>query len=63
MGLFTRAIARRTASGQVPSPITYDDLLRVSKDIMRGRSSSEQRLLIRDILFSLLPPGLPALLR
>lgn len=64
MKLFTTKMAGQLGAGlTVPGDVTYDDLLRVSKEIMRGRSSPEQRAVVRNILSSLLPPGFPAFLR
>lgn len=35
----------------------YDDFVRISSEIMKGRNTAQQRSLVRDVLVSLLPPG------
>jgi 5-carboxymethyl-2-hydroxymuconate isomerase len=35
----------------------YDDFVRVSKEIMRGRSPQQQKDVTMSVLLSLLPPG------
>jgi hypothetical protein len=47
----------------VPDDPTYDDFVRVSKEIMRGRSRPQQLALIRAVLLSLMPPGTPRAFR
>eukprot|EP00882_Tetradesmus_deserticola_P026567 GHRQ01029318.1.p1 GENE.GHRQ01029318.1~~GHRQ01029318.1.p1 ORF type:complete len:237 (+),score=90.34 GHRQ01029318.1:189-899(+) len=44
----------------VPSNIQYEDFVQVSKEIFRGRSTQEQHALVRRVLLSLVPPGIPA---
>jgi hypothetical protein len=59
--LFTSKIADQLGPDvYVPWNTQYDDFVRVSKDILRGRSTTEQHALVRRVLLSLLPPGLPA---
>jgi hypothetical protein len=43
----------------VPAEPVYDDFVRISSEIMRGRNSSQQKLVVRNVLMSLLPPGAP----
>lgn len=51
-------------AGFVPeSPSFDDDVVRLSQEIMRGRSSKDQRELIREILLSFLPKGIPQLFK
>eukprot|EP00878_Enallax_costatus_P007865 GHUV01008230.1.p1 GENE.GHUV01008230.1~~GHUV01008230.1.p1 ORF type:complete len:294 (+),score=80.49 GHUV01008230.1:154-1035(+) len=59
--LFTQKIADQLGPGiQVPRDTQYDDFVRVSKEILRGRSTAQQHALVRQVLLSLMPPGLPA---
>jgi hypothetical protein len=45
---------------RVPADIQYEDFVRVSKEILRGRATQEQHALVRRVLLSLVPPGVPA---
>jgi len=47
----------------VPDEATYDDFVRVSKEIMRGRSTEEQRAVVRQVLLSLMPEQAPGVFR
>lgn len=47
----------------VPKEAEYSDFVRISKEIMRGRSTSQQRQVVNNVLMSLLPPGAPAAFR
>jgi 5-carboxymethyl-2-hydroxymuconate isomerase len=47
----------------VPEDATYDDFVRVSKEIMRGRSTDEQRTVVRQVLQSLMPEQAPGVFR
>ena len=40
----------------VPDEAEYSDFVKVSSEIMKGRNTLQQRLLIRNMLMSLLPP-------
>jgi 5-carboxymethyl-2-hydroxymuconate isomerase len=39
----------------VPDEPTYEDFVRVSKEIMKGRSPEQQKLVVLDVLKALLP--------
>jgi hypothetical protein len=52
-----------SAGVYVPQNATYDDFVRVSKEIMRGRTSDEQRDVIKKVLLSLLPEQAPGVFR
>jgi hypothetical protein len=43
----------------VPEEPTYDDFVRISNDIMKGRNSVQQREVVREVLLSLMPKGTP----
>lgn len=43
----------------MPADPTYDDFVRVSAEIMKGRNTQQQQAVVRDVLMSLLPPGAP----
>uniref|UniRef100_A0A383VCL9 Beta-carotene isomerase D27-like C-terminal domain-containing protein n=1 Tax=Tetradesmus obliquus TaxID=3088 RepID=A0A383VCL9_TETOB len=62
MKLFTSKIADQLEPGtfSVPNDTQYEDFVRVSKEILRGRSTQEQHALVRRVLLSLVPPGVPA---
>ncbi|KAG2451712.1 hypothetical protein HYH02_003492 [Chlamydomonas schloesseri] len=47
----------------VPEKPVYDDFVRISNEIMRGRNSVEQRLVVRDVLNSLMPKEAPPVFR
>lgn len=47
----------------VPDDVTYEDFVRVSKEIMRGRSTSEQREVVAKVLQSLMPEQAPGVFR
>lgn len=47
----------------VPEQPVYDDFVRISNEIMRGRGSKEQRLVVRDVLNSLMPKEAPPVFR
>lgn len=47
---------RRIAGVYVPPVPTYEDFVRVSKEIMRGRNPAQQKAVVLDVLHSLLPP-------
>jgi len=51
------------AGVQAPADPTWDDFVVVSKEIMRGRNTDQQREVIRAILFSLMPEATPAVFR
>ena len=38
----------------------YDDFVDVSRQVMKGRSPSQQKEAVREVLLSILPPGAPA---
>jgi hypothetical protein len=37
----------------------YEDFVRISREIMRGRNTAQQKELVITVLMSLLPPGAP----
>jgi 5-carboxymethyl-2-hydroxymuconate isomerase len=39
----------------VPQEATYDDFVRVSKEIMKGRNTEQQREVVAKVLQSLMP--------
>ncbi len=43
----------------MPADPTYDDFVRISAEIMKGRNTQQQQAMVRDVLMSLLPPGAP----
>jgi 5-carboxymethyl-2-hydroxymuconate isomerase len=47
----------------VPEEVTYDDFVRVSKEIMRGRNTAQQREVVAKVLQSLMPPQTPGVFR
>lgn len=54
-------IGRSCAAGvSVPKEATYDDFVRISKEIMRGRSTQQQQEVVLKVLASLLPEQAPA---
>ncbi|MEW5316241.1 MAG: hypothetical protein WDW38_007622 [Sanguina aurantia] len=67
INIFCQKIAAKLGGGKagfVPeSPTFDDDVVRLSQEIMRGRSSKDQRELIREILLSFLPRGIPQLFK
>lgn len=51
-------------AGFVPEAPTFDeDVVRLSMEIMRGRSPGEQHKLVRDIMLSFLPQRVPDLFK
>lgn len=56
--------APTTCAGvHVPEEATYDDFVRVSKEIMKGRSTEQQREIIAKVLHSLMPEQAPGVFR
>lgn len=47
-------------AGKLAKVEGYDGFVDVSKKVMQGRTALEQRLAVRQVLLSLLPPGAPA---
>lgn len=47
----------------VPEDVTYDDFVRVSKEIMKGRSTDQQREVVAKVLQSLMPEQAPGVFR
>lgn len=47
----------------MPEEVTYDDFVRVSKEIMRGRNTAEQREVVSKVLQSLMPEQAPGVFR
>jgi 5-carboxymethyl-2-hydroxymuconate isomerase len=47
----------------VPEEAQYDDFVRISKEIMRGRSAVKQREVVREVLRSLMPREAPGAFR
>lgn len=61
--LYSDKMAAQLSGVSVPQEATYDDFVRVSKEIMRGRGSKEQREVVREVLRSLMPREAPAAFR
>eukprot|EP00798_Chlamydomonas_sp_ICE-L_P014191 gene14191-20160_t len=61
--LYTGKMASQIPGVRVPLIARYEDFVRVSKELMKGRSPIEQRLLVRNVLFSIMPTSLPATFR
>lgn len=61
--LYTQKMASQLPGVRVPLVARYEDFVRVSKELMKGRSPIEQRLLVRNVLFSLMPENLPQTFR
>lgn len=47
----------------VPEEATYDDFVRVSKEIMKGRNTEQQREVVAKVLQSLMPEQAPPVFR
>jgi 5-carboxymethyl-2-hydroxymuconate isomerase len=47
----------------VPEEATYDDFVRVSKEIMKGRNTDQQREVVAKVLESLMPEHVPGVFR
>lgn len=47
----------------MPEEATYDDFVRVSKEIMKGRNTEQQREVIAKVLQSLMPEQAPGVFR
>jgi len=47
----------------VPRDVGFDDFVRVSKEIMRGRATKEQHRLVRKVLLSLMPGFVPPMFK
>jgi 5-carboxymethyl-2-hydroxymuconate isomerase len=47
----------------VPEEATYDDFVRVSKEIMKGRNTDQQREVVAKVLQSLMPEQAPGVFR
>lgn len=56
-------LPQQTPGVHVPEDVTYEDFVRVSKEIMRGRSTSEQREVVAKVLQSLMPEQAPGVFR
>ncbi|GIL90818.1 hypothetical protein Vretimale_16791 [Volvox reticuliferus] len=61
--LYSKKMADQLPGVTVPSKPTYDDFVRISSEIMKGRNSVEQRAVVREVLMSLLPPEAPPTFR
>lgn len=59
IGIYSRKMADKLQNVHVPKEPQYEDFVRISKEIMRGRTSEKQRIVVRDVLVSLLPPNAP----
>eukprot|EP00195_Chlamydomonas_chlamydogama_P006760 CAMPEP_0202905838 /NCGR_PEP_ID=MMETSP1392-20130828/36247_1 /ASSEMBLY_ACC=CAM_ASM_000868 /TAXON_ID=225041 /ORGANISM="Chlamydomonas chlamydogama, Strain SAG 11-48b" /LENGTH=270 /DNA_ID=CAMNT_0049594119 /DNA_START=48 /DNA_END=860 /DNA_ORIENTATION=- len=57
--LYSQKMAAQLINVRVPVIPQYDDFVRISKEIMKGRSPEQQGVLVRNVLMSLLPPGAP----
>lgn len=63
ISIYSRKMAAQLNNVTVPKEPQYDDFVRISKEIMRGRTSEKQRVVVRNVLMSLLPPNSPAAFR
>lgn len=61
--LYSKKLAAQMQNVTVPDNAEYTDFVRVSSEIMKGRNTLQQRLLIRNMLMSLLPPKSPEVFR
>jgi len=53
--IYTKKIAAQLDGVYVPDNPTYDDFVRVSKEIMKGRTPEQQKAVVLDVLRTLLP--------
>eukprot|EP00877_Chromochloris_zofingiensis_P008838 jgi/Chrzof1/4207/Cz14g03040.t1 len=58
--LYSQKMADQLDGVSVPKEATYDDFVRISKEIMRGRSTQQQQEVVLKVLASLLPEQAPA---
>ncbi|KXZ52473.1 hypothetical protein GPECTOR_9g517 [Gonium pectorale] len=61
--LYSKKMADQLQGVEVPEHPTYDDFVRISSEIMKGRNSVQQREVVREVLMSLLPPEAPPAFR
>lgn len=61
--LFTQKMADQLEGVDVPEEVTYEEFVRVSKEIMRGRTPEQQRVVVKKVLQSLLPEQTAAVFR
>ncbi|GLI66286.1 hypothetical protein VaNZ11_010047 [Volvox africanus] len=61
--LYSKKMADQLQGVTVPDKPTYDDFVRISSEIMKGRNSVQQRAVVRDVLMSLLPSEAPPTFR
>lgn len=54
---------QQLAGVYVPEDVTYDDFVRVSKEIMKGRNTTQQREVVAKVLQSLMPEQAPGVFR
>ncbi|GFR45906.1 hypothetical protein Agub_g7362 [Astrephomene gubernaculifera] len=61
--LYSKKMADQLSGVGVPDNATYDDFVRISSEIMKGRNSVQQRAVIREVLASLMPREAPPVFR
>lgn len=59
IGYFSKKMAAQLGVSDKPRRAGYDGFVDLSKEIVRGRTSRQQRQTVADVLASLLPPGGP----
>ena len=59
IGYFSKKMAAQLGVSDKPRREGYDGFVDLSKEIVRGRTSRQQRQTVADVLASLLPPGGP----
>lgn len=55
--------ARAQILNYKPTQTGFDGFVEVSKQIMKGRSSPQQREIVKQVLYSIMPPGSPRMFR
>ncbi|GFH23851.1 DUF4033 domain-containing protein, partial [Haematococcus lacustris] len=63
ISIYTNKMAAKLPNVYVPEEPQYEDFVRVSKEIMKGRTPSEQKEVIMEVLNSLMPNGTAATFR
>ncbi|KAI8472878.1 MAG: hypothetical protein J3K34DRAFT_412763 [Monoraphidium minutum] len=61
--LYSQKMADQLDGVPVPADADYEDFVRISREIMRGRGSAEQREVVREVLRTLMPREAPGAFR
>ncbi|KAG2485709.1 hypothetical protein HYH03_015593 [Edaphochlamys debaryana] len=61
--LYSKKMADQLQGVYVPENSQYDDFVRISGEIMKGRNTEQQQQVVRKVLASLLPPEAPTAFR